>query len=40
MLRAALSPQTAALVSATLDRDLGGIADRDLPSHLSTVVRL
>lgn len=40
MLRAALSPQTAALVSATLDRDLGGTADHDMPSHLGTVVQL
>ena len=40
MLRAALSSQTAALVSATLDRDLGGTADHDLPSHLGAVLRL
>lgn len=40
LLRAALSPQTATLVSATLDRDLGGTIDRDLPSHLGAVVQL
>ncbi len=40
MLRAALSSQTTALVSATLDRDLGGTADRELPSHLGAVVQL
>lgn len=40
MLRAALPPHTATLVSATLDRDLGGTADHDLPSHLGAVVRL
>lgn len=40
MLRAALSPHTAALVSAALDRDLGGTADHDLPSHLGAVVLL
>lgn len=38
LLRAALSEQTASLVTATLDKDLGGIEDRDLPKHLQDVV--
>lgn len=40
MLRAALSPQAASLVSATLDKDLAGVEDRDLPKHLREIVPL
>lgn len=40
MLRGALSPQTGSLVTATLDKDLGGIESRDLPRHLDGVVLL
>lgn len=39
-LRAALSPQSAAMVRATLDKDLGSIEARDLPRHLDDVVLL
>lgn len=39
-LRAALPVHTATLVSATVDRDLGGISDRDVPGHLGEAVRL
>lgn len=39
-LRSALDSPTTALVSATLDKDLGGIDDRDISKHLSNVVRL
>jgi len=39
-LRAALNAQTAALITATLDKDLGGTNDRDLPKHLDGVVRI
>ena len=39
-LRAALDAPTAALISATVDKDLGGVETRDLPPHLSGVVRL
>jgi protein required for attachment to host cells len=39
-LRAALDKPTAALVSATLDKDLIDIDDRDLPKHLGQVVQL
>lgn len=38
MLRATLPATTAALVTATLDKDLGGINTRDLPRHVETVV--
>lgn len=38
LLRSSLPAQTAALVSATLDKDLGGIEPRDLPRHLENVV--
>ncbi len=38
MLRAALSPSVAALVTATLDKDLGGIEERDLPRHLTEIL--
>lgn len=39
-LRAAIPAQTAALISATMDKDLGGVETRDLPKHLNGVVRL
>lgn len=39
-LRSALDSPTTALISATLDKDLGGIEDRDIPKHLGDVVRL
>jgi protein required for attachment to host cells len=39
-LRAALNKPTAALVSATLDKDLIAIENRDLPKHLAGVVQL
>ncbi len=39
-LRAALDKHTAALVSATLDKDFIAVADRDLPMHLADVVKL
>ncbi len=38
ILRAELSAPTAALVSATLDKDLGSIEARDLPKYLEEVV--
>lgn len=38
ILRAELSAPTSALVTATLDKDLGGIEARDLPKHLEDVV--
>ena len=37
-LRNALDARTAASVKATLDKDLGEIADNDLPGHLRTVL--
>lgn len=37
-LRAALNAQTAALVTATVDKDLGGTEARELPRHLNSVV--
>jgi protein required for attachment to host cells len=39
-LRGMLDAATAALVSATLDKDLGGISNHDLPKHLGAVVSL
>jgi len=39
-LRATLTKNTAALVSATLDKDLGGVEDRDLPKFLENTVLL
>lgn len=39
-LRSALDSPTTALVSATLDKDLGGVEDRDVPKHLNDVIRL
>jgi protein required for attachment to host cells len=38
--RAALDKHTAALVSATLDKDLIAVENRDLPKHLAGVVQL
>lgn len=37
-LREALDKHTAAVVKATLDKDLGGIAVQDLPAHLREVL--
>lgn len=39
-LRAALDAPTAALVTATLDKDFGGIETRDLAQHLAGTVKL
>ena len=39
-LRAALDKPTAALVSATLDKDLVGVDNRDIPRHLGKLVQL
>jgi len=39
-LRAALSSTTAALVTATVGKDLGGVEPHFLPKHLSDFVRL
>ncbi|UCH53717.1 MAG: host attachment protein [Pseudomonadota bacterium] len=39
-LRAAMSPQTASLVSATIDKDLGSVEARDLPRFLGGTVRV
>ena len=39
-LRAALSSPTAALVTATLGKDLGGIEPHHIPGHLADTVRL
>jgi protein required for attachment to host cells len=39
-LRAALDAPTAALVSGTVDKDLGGIDTRDLAQHLAGSVKL
>jgi len=39
-LRNNLDAPTAAMVTGTLDKDLGGIIDRDLPKHLGELVRL
>lgn len=38
MLRAALTPQTAALVSAAVEKDLVHVADHDLAAHLGGAV--
>lgn len=38
MLRAALTPQTAALVSAAVEKDLVHVADHDLAAHLGGVI--
>jgi protein required for attachment to host cells len=39
-LRGALDKPTAALVSASLDKDLAGIDNRDIPKHLGKLVQL
>jgi protein required for attachment to host cells len=39
-LRGALDQHTAALVSATLDKDLIAVENRDLPKHLGGVIQL
>jgi len=39
-LRAALDKPTTALVSATLDKDLVGVDNRDIPRHLGKLVQL
>jgi len=39
-LRGALGAPTAALVDATVDKDLGGVESRDLPRYLGEVVAL
>lgn len=39
-LRASLSTPTAAVVSATLDKDLGQVPQHDLPKHLGAVIAL
>ena len=39
-LRAALSIPTAALITATLDKDLGGVEPHDMPGHLNEIIRL
>jgi len=39
-LRAHLDPSTAAMVSATLDKDLAGVNERELPGYLDEIVRL
>lgn len=39
-LRAALDKPTTALVSATLDKDLVGVDNRDIPRHLDNLVQL
>jgi protein required for attachment to host cells len=38
-LRAAMTTETTRLVSATLDKDLSNVSDRDLPAHLSDILR-
>ncbi len=39
-LRAALTPQTAAFVTATLDKDLGGVEVHAMPKYLNGVVQI
>ncbi len=39
-LRGALDKPTTALVSATLDKDLAGVENRDIPKHLGNLVAL
>jgi protein required for attachment to host cells len=39
-LRAALPSHTASMVSATVDKDLGGVNDREVAGHLGDAVRL
>jgi protein required for attachment to host cells len=38
-LRAALSHPTAALVKATVDKDLGGVDPHNIPKHLGDIIR-
>jgi len=38
-LRSALDKPTAALVSGTLDKDLAGVDNRDIPKHLGNLVQ-
>jgi protein required for attachment to host cells len=40
ILRAALSAETAALVTAAVSKDLGHVASRDIARHLSDTIRL
>lgn len=40
ILRAALSHETAALVTAVVNKDLGHVEPRDIPKHLSDAIRL
>lgn len=40
ILRAALSRETAALVTAVVNKDLGHVEPRDIPKHLSDAIRL
>lgn len=39
-LRAALSPPTAALVTAAVSKDLGGVESHNMPKYLGEVIRL
>jgi len=39
-LRDQLDPPTTAMIAATLDKDLGSVADRELPDHLGGILRL
>jgi len=39
-LRAALSRETSALVTATLNKDLGHVETKEIPTHLQDVLRL
>lgn len=39
-LRAALSPPTAAMVTASVDKDLGGVDTHNMPKHLGEFIRL
>ena len=39
-LRAALDNHTAALVSSTVDMDLAGVDNRDIPKHLGNLIQL
>lgn len=39
-LRAALSSPTAALVTATVDKDLGGVEPHNMSRHLESIIRL
>jgi protein required for attachment to host cells len=39
-LRAALSSPTAALVTAAVDKDLGGVEPHNMSRHLENIIRL